>query len=127
MGWAKTTGRWRHIGVGGGGGDNSTLVAGVLGFHCVKGTFMCCMVLVWDWEPDPWDGKEIDVPWEGIGLSGKHPPPVACHSFRHFEPSLQSPLHVSINLLVRYRSHVCMEPCHGHAWPFDLQSQAALL
>ena len=60
-------------------------------------------------------------------VSGKHPPPVACRSFRHFEPSLQSPLHVSISLLVSYRSHVCMQPCHGHAWPFDLQSQAALL
>jgi len=60
-------------------------------------------------------------------VSGKHPPPVACRSFRHFEPSLQSPLHISISLLVSYRSHVCMQPCHGHAWRFDLQSQAARL
>ena len=49
-------------------------------------------------------------------LGGGRPPPVACRSFRHFEPSLQSPLHVSISLLVSYRSHVCMQPCHGHAW-----------
>ena len=48
-------------------------------------------------------------------------------SFRNFELSLQSPLHPSITLLVRYRSHTGIQPYQGHTWQFKLHSQRALL
>lgn len=48
-------------------------------------------------------------------------------SFRNFELSLQSPLHPSITLLVRYRSHTCIQPYEGYTSLFKLHSQRALL
>lgn len=53
--------------------------------------------------------------------------PHAHDSFRNFELSLQSPLHPSIALLVRYRSHTGIQPYQGYTWQFRLQSQGALL
>lgn len=53
--------------------------------------------------------------------------PHAHDSFRNFELSLQSPLHPSIALLVRYRSHTGIQPYQGYTWRFRLQSQGALL
>lgn len=47
--------------------------------------------------------------------------------FRHFELSLQSSLHPSINLLLRYRSRAGIQPFKGHTLHIKLQSQEALL
>lgn len=52
----------------------------------------------------------------------------ACSHFRFFELSLQSPLHRSIALLVRYRSCAHIQPHEANtSYAFKLQSQEALL
>lgn len=61
-------------------------------------------------------------------LTFRDTPAHAPHNrFRHFELSLQSSLHPSINLLLRYRSRAGIQPFKGHTLHIKLQSQEALL
>jgi len=69
--------------------------------------------------------KRLDPP--NIFNTGMDTRPRTCARFRYFELSLQSALHRSITLLVRYRFRASIEPCEGWTSPFKLQFQEALL
>jgi len=58
---------------------------------------------------------------------GSLPSHITSSRFRDCELSLQSSLHLSIALLVRYRSRAGIQPCVGYTTRFELQSQAVLL
>jgi len=73
------------------------------------------------------NGAETDAFSGTPTPQGSLPSHITSSCFRDCELSLQSSLHLSIALLVRYRSHAGNQPCAEYTARFELHSQVALL